>query len=96
MNTSEIIKEVWKDRRLEFQKDHVILRSLYYGSSVGHINKFIEEAKKDFPGIDVDKIEIIQYGGRHYAGTFGIEFQVKPDSNPLEGYREVSTTELKK
>ena len=95
MKTSEIIKEVWKDRRPEFKKDHIILRSMYYGSRFGHINKFIEEAKKDFPGIDVDSIEIVQYGGRHYKGTFGVEFTIAPDSHPLEGYREVPTTEYK-
>jgi len=91
-----IIKEVWKDRRPEFKKDRIIIRTLCYGSSIGYINQLVEQAKKDFRGVDVDSIEIVQYGGRHYAGTYGIEFDVEPDTFMLIGYREVPTTEYKK
>ncbi len=92
----QIIKEVWKDRRPEFSKDRIIIRSNCYGSSIGYINKLVDEAKKDFKGIDVDSINIVHYGGRHYAGTFGIEFDVPPDTFMLIGYSEVSNTELTK
>lgn len=95
MTEKDIIKEVWKDRRPEFQKDHIIIRSLRYGSSIGYFNKLVEQAKKDFPNINVESIEVVQYGGRHYARTYGIEFSVKPNEYPLKGYREVPTTEYK-
>ncbi len=92
-----IIKEVWKDRRPEMKehiKDRIIIRSNCYGSSIGYINKLVEQAKKDFKGIDVDSIKVVCYGGRRYAGTFGIEFDVPPDTYMLIGYDEVSNTEL--
>jgi hypothetical protein len=49
-----------------------------------------EEAKKDFPFLDTEEIEIVQYRGTKYPNrsSFGIEFRLWQDK-PVPQYKEI-------
>ena len=51
-----------------------IIRENSYGSKLSKFTKLFAEAKKDFPYLEEEDIEIVKYGGERYAKTFGIEF----------------------
>jgi hypothetical protein len=53
---------------------HCVVRTNCYGLSVAMVKSMAETAKKSFPTIQDEDINIVQYGGDYYAGTFGIEF----------------------
>ncbi len=69
----------------------VIVRTNSYGSSFGFFQRLFDEVKKDFPHITPDNADIKHYAGRHYKGTYGIEFNVF-GALP-ESYKEVSSME---
>ena len=54
------------------------------------------EAKQDFPCLSDGDIRVVQYGGRHYAGTFGIEFDLPEDTQLPEGYESINQLEVRK
>jgi hypothetical protein len=49
-----------------------VIRSNTYGSNFGKFVQFYNEAKKDFPSLEVEDVEIVKYGGNRYTKTFGI------------------------
>lgn len=51
-----------------------VLRENNYTSTLDKFVRLFEEAQKDFPGLLHSAVEIVQYGGRSYKHTFGIEF----------------------
>jgi hypothetical protein len=69
-----------------------VIRTNCYGHSLEIINKLVAEARKDFPGLSDDEIEIVQFAGRHYARTYGIEFN--SSKYYPEGYSSISQLEL--
>ena len=56
------------------KNERVILRLDCYAHDLGTIEKLFAAAENDFPGLDRDNVEIVHYGGRRYAKTYGIEF----------------------
>jgi hypothetical protein len=48
----------------------------------------------DFPDIDADP-EVIQYGGRRYKGTFGLEVIVPQGTAVPDEYEEIGQVEYK-
>ncbi len=58
------------------QSQTVVIRLSGYGSEMSSFYKMLYEAQRDFPNITADDVTIIQYGEKHYAKTFGIEFKV--------------------
>jgi hypothetical protein len=53
-----------------------------------------EEAKKDFEDLTPDNIQVVVFGGRHYAGTYGIEFDVPPYAEAPKEYSEIRVLEF--
>jgi hypothetical protein len=63
-----------------------------YSRRIGFINQMIEEAKQDFPSLEVDDIEVQIYGGGSRNRTIGIEFAIDEASIP-SSYKEVDGLE---
>ena len=55
------------------------IRDNYYGSRPDKFSEMLEEARKDFPGKEVEYAEVHKFGGQSYKGTFGITFSVACD-----------------
>ncbi len=87
----EIIKEVFINS--QHKNVRFIIRTNTYSNSLFYFNTLFEEAKKDFPDIKPDDVEIIHYGGRRYKGTFGIEWSESITIKRPKEYREISNTE---
>jgi hypothetical protein len=71
------IKEIRLTREVgshRHQSVSVIRAGGHYGNSVALINKWVAIAKQTYPGLQDERIKVVQYGGDRYAGTFGIEF----------------------
>jgi len=70
--------------------NRAVIREDAYGSQWSKFKRLVNEAKKDFPDLNEDDVEIIHFGGERYAKTFGIEFYTvyAPDS-----YSEISQLE---
>lgn len=64
----KIIKEHFEE------SNRFIIRTNTYARTLSHINNLVSKAKKDFPSLSDEDIMIIVYAGRHYKGTYGIEF----------------------
>jgi hypothetical protein len=67
-----------------------VIRTNCYGHSFKIIKELVFEARKDFPKLLDDNIEIVQFAGRHYARTYGIEFSVE---NAPEDYNRINQLE---
>jgi hypothetical protein len=81
--TAEIIKE--------FKGGTVVLRTNTYCNAVAYIQHLFNEAKKDFPTLDAEKVRTVIFGGRHYKGTMGIEFDTMLEKP--EAYEEIAELE---
>ncbi len=64
-----------KESKQPYQS-RIVIRTNTYGSTLSFLQKLFDEAKKDFPHITPEMADIKLYGGRHYKGTFGIEFNL--------------------
>lgn len=67
-----------------------VIRSDTYANSAAHITRMISEALADFPGLTLDDIEVVQFGGQRYKRTMGIEFRVH-DADLVAGSTSVYT-----
>lgn len=87
-----IIKEYCK------QSNTVVIRRDDYAHSLKAINELIAIALSDFPTIDIDRdweeIKIVQYGGKRYKRTFGIEF-ISPTAIATLEYKRIGVLEYK-
>jgi len=70
-----------------------VLRADTYNCTFAHFARLFAEAQRDFPDLDPAKVEIVQYGGRVSAHTFGIEFDA-PFAGLL-GYKPIERLEAK-
>jgi hypothetical protein len=87
MEIMTIIKEVLESGKI------CVIRTNTYTSMLSHLIMLFEEAKKDFPGIDVASVSVKQYGGRRYKHTFGIEFN--PGKKEIPGtYEKIHALEF--
>ena len=71
-----------------------VIRNRGYGSCMDYFLEMMQAAMKDFPELTPSSIEVKHYGGRHYKGTFGIEFKMDLDKINYEVYREISQLEF--
>ncbi len=69
-----------------------VIRTNTYCKNFSHICFLVAEAKKDFPDLKDNLIEIAHYGGQHYKGTFGIEFT--PTGEVPDSYEKISELEF--
>lgn len=53
-----------------------VIRVKNYAKTFAHINSLVEAAKKDFPFIKDEDIDVNVYGGDTIKRTMGIEFNV--------------------
>ena len=90
MSEMVVIREVAPSRSLGH---HCIIRTTHYGSSLGYINRLVAEARKDFPCLSDDDIEIKHYAGMRYKRTFGIEFIAPREQSIPDTYRPIAHLE---
>lgn len=80
----------------ERTEKHCVLRTESYSHTLAHIEMLFEEAKKDFPSLKPEDVELVYYGGERYARTNGIEFIV-PNGAPVpEEYQPIAHLEYTK
>ena len=53
-----------------------VIRAGHYGSKLAMFIQMFQKALEDFPSLSTQDVEVVRYGGKHYAKTFGIEFKV--------------------
>lgn len=46
----------------------------HYGKTLKVIMDLYDEARKDFPSLGMDKVDVMHYGGNRISGYMGIEF----------------------
>jgi hypothetical protein len=84
----EFIKEV------EISSRTCVIRTNYYGSSLQKFLDFFSEAKKDFPSLTPEQVEIKHYGGDRIKHIFGLEFQVPSEVTISESYKRIPRLEF--
>jgi len=82
----EIIKEKWVNK--ECDTVHIIIRTNCYTSRFDHFVKLKEILDIDFPNIELNS-EIVQYKGKHYKGTFGLETRIPINSVVPKEYKKI-------
>mgnify|MGYP001585527110 CR=1 FL=1 len=94
-----IIKEILKynpelDKNIVSPyQPRIIIRTNTYGSNFAHFKMLFDEVKKDFPFITPEKADIKHYGGRHYKGTYGIEFNIDSEVKVPDAYKPIHEVE---
>jgi len=75
----------------------IVVRPNNYSHRLSDITALVAEARRDFPGWlqSEDDIHIIMYGGSHYKGTMGIEFEVPAGTAIPDSYRQIQELELR-
>ncbi len=75
-----------------------VVRSNCYAKSFEFVKQLADIAKSDFPGLEDKDINVVHYGGQHYARTFGVEFvlpgELAKAATPPEGYVVINRLEL--
>ena len=71
-----------------------VLRTDSYIHTLAHFLELFEEAKKDFPGLKPEEVEIVRYGGIRYAKTFGIEFRIPTGKTCPAAYAKIEQVEM--
>jgi len=66
-----------------------------YGRSYSFISELVDIAKKDFPSLESDDIEIVVLGGDTNSSLMGIEFKVTGD-NICDDYEQQEQAIVKK
>jgi len=66
----------------------VVIHTNHYGHSWRHLSGLVAIAKKDFPALTDDDIEVIVLGGRNRY-IWGIEFGISPTEHLPENYEAV-------
>lgn len=69
-----------------------VLRTRTYAHTLKFFMGLVEVAKKDFPDLKDEDIEIVHFEGKRYRGQFGIEFKVDSENVPKE-YDEIHKLE---
>ena len=70
---------------------HCVIRTNTYGASVAKMQQLFAVAKQDFPELTEEETRVVQFAGRYYARTYGIEFKVGADIP--DGYQEIAQLE---
>lgn len=69
-----------------------VIRTLQYNSSMSYFESLLAEARKDFPDLKSEEVEIKHYGGDRYSKTFGIEFK-RPEKDVPATYSRMENLE---
>ncbi len=102
-NSSEqkIIKEfVPSDYDAALSAGRIIVRADNYGSTLAKFDQLFDIMAADMltyePPIELDRedVEVVHYGGRHYARTFGLEVPIPEGHVVPAEYVRMSTIEL--
>ncbi len=88
----ELIKE--KNIHKKYKTIRIIIRTNCYISTFSHFLMLKSVLDTDFPNTNIDP-EVIQYDGRHYKGTFGLEFTLTQGSSVPQEYEEIGQVEYK-
>lgn len=75
---------------------HCVLRTDTYAHSLAHIEMLFQEAKKDFPSLKAEDVQVVYYGGDRYARTNGIEFPVPEGASVPQEYLLIAHLEYTK
>ena len=67
------------------------IRTNTYVHTWEYFNTLINEAKKDYPTLKENEVEIVQFAGECYKRTYGIEFKV--ETQPKEEYFRINSLE---
>ncbi len=70
----------------------VVVRSSMYAHSLQYLLDLLGEAQEDFPTLSADSVTVVHFSGRHYKGTFGIEFGAQAEDVPSH-YDEIGSLE---
>lgn len=76
--------------------DRVIVRNSHYGRSYAGIERLFEVAKRDFPFLVEEDVEVVIYGGSRISGYMGIEFNVPKGAAVPATYNRISRLESTK
>jgi hypothetical protein len=68
---------------------YICIHSKNYNSKLPYILSLVEEARKDFPFLTDQEVQLIHLGGRRYKGMFGIEFSVPSNTIIPNDYQQV-------
>lgn len=93
MEKKEVIKQV-KIMKLDEHgnKGMVVLRTDSYGNSLAFFDYLFAEAKKDFPNLERENVQVTHYAGTRFARTFGIEFKATNIPSGYDRIRELEQT----
>jgi hypothetical protein len=78
-----------REIRLRYERDgdsippRCVIRSNHYSSQLSYFNKLFEAACFTYPNLQTEDCKVMQYGGRSYSGTFGLEFNPPEDCEEL-------------
>lgn len=86
----KFIKEYFYHK--QYKTKRFIVRTDCYNSDLSHFILLFQTAKKDFPDLKEEQVEIKHYGGMTYKGTYGIEFNLDPKVIPVE-YEQIHKLE---
>ncbi|MFA5051650.1 MAG: hypothetical protein WC544_01140 [Patescibacteria group bacterium] len=74
----------------------VVLRTITYINTFDFFLALFEDAKRFFPNLQPENVEIVYYDGEPHARTFGIEFKAdSPGDIPAE-FNQISELKLVK
>lgn len=69
----------------------IVIRESSYGSKFDKFERLFSIAKRDFPNLNSQDVEVVHFAGKYYARTFGIEFE--SDIIPSEEYKRILSLE---
>ncbi len=89
----QIIREVRKPNE-HTATTRCVVRTNCYASSMKFLQELVAAAREDFPDLNGEDMDVKYYGGRRYARTFGIEFNVTDVERVPARYRDIHEVEF--
>jgi hypothetical protein len=77
----------------EHTETHCIIRTTLYDRSLDYLVHLLKIAQKDFPSIEPKDIQVVQYGGKRYAKTRGLEFEIPKGFEVPDDYTSINELE---
>ncbi len=77
----------------EHNENHCVIRSNTYAKSLDYIFDLFGIAKSDFPELKPENVNVVQFAGRRYARTYGIEFEKIEGADVPSEYEQISQLE---